>query len=280
VDDLGFFSIPGTRTHDFHARANGQDYRVYVAPPIGSGDGPWPVLFALDADMSFGATLETVRMMTVARELERVLVVGIGYPAHDLRAALSLRNHDFTPSQGTERDQRMVAGPQGLPAAGLGGADGFRRFITDELTPFLVERHAANPADLGVFGFSLGGLFAVHALLQPRPAFQRYIIGSPSLWWGDREMLRLEDERASGPKRLRARVFISAAELEQAPADPAMARFRMVSSAIELAGHLAARRYQGLTVSTHIFPGESHTSAIGPTIARGLRVLYGTKRKT
>jgi predicted alpha/beta superfamily hydrolase len=115
--DLGPFSITGTHAHDFHAISNGLDYRVYVAPPSSSGGGPWPVLFALDADMSFGTTLETVRLMTRAREIERILVAGIGYPEQDLRTALSRRNHDFTPSDGTPRDQRMVSGQQGPPAA-------------------------------------------------------------------------------------------------------------------------------------------------------------------
>ena len=56
-----------------------------------------------------------------------------------------------------------------------------------------------------------------------------------------------------------------------------MAPFRMVSNAITFASTLASRQYEGLSMRWHVFEGESHQSAIGPTIARGLRVIYGSK---
>jgi len=107
--------------------------------------------------------------------------------------------------------------------------------------------------------------------------FQRYIIGSPSLWWNDREMFTLEEQRAHAGGDLNARVFMSAGELEERPGDVELAALRMVSGAIELASRVAARGYPGLSVATHIFPGESHASAVGPTVARGLRVVYGSE---
>lgn len=275
MEDLGPFVLPYTRTHHFKAEANGREYRVFVSTPTArKPDAPLPVLYALDANGGFGTVVETTRMMMLGNEIEQMIVVGIGYNA-GLREMMGLRNFELSTSHDPAFVERAAQQGQVIEEGGLGGAPGFLQFIAEQLAPFIESEYGGSADDRGIWGFSLGGLFATFALLQPEPVFQRYIIGSPSLWWHDRAMFELEEERAERGGRLDARVFLSAGELEELPTAGPMTAFRMVSNAIEMAGRLGSRGYDGLDIKTHIFPGESHQSAIGPTIARGLRVVYG-----
>lgn len=275
MEDLGPFVVPYTRTHHFTADSNGREYRVFVSTPTARNpDAPLPVLYALDANGGFGTVVETARMMMLGNEIEQAIIVGIGYNA-GLREMMALRNFELSTSHDPAFVERAATQGQVIEEGGLGGAPGFLQFIGEQLAPFIESQYGGSPDDRGIWGFSLGGLFATFALLQPNPVFQRYIIGSPSLWWHDRAMFQLEEERSKQDRRLDARVFISAGELEELPGLAEMAPFRMVSNAIEMAGRLGSRGYEGFSIKSHIFPGESHQSAIGPTIARGLRVVYG-----
>ncbi len=278
MEDLGPFTIAHTRTHHFTADSNGKDYRVFVCMPSAKRpETPLPVLYALDANGGFGTVVETARMMMLGQEIEPLIIVGLGYNA-SLRAMMALRNYELTPTHDPAFVERAATQGQVIEEGGLGGAPGFLQFIGEQLAPLVESEYGGSATDRGIFGYSLGGLFATFALLQPDPVFQRYIIGSPSLWWHDRSMFPLEEERAKAGRALNATVFMSAGELEELPGNAEMAPFRMVSNAIEMAGRIGARGYAGLSVKSHIFPGESHQSAIGPTIARGLRVIYGTGR--
>lgn len=276
MEDLGPFSIPYTRTHDFVANSNGRAYRVFVSTPSGKPpEKPLPVLYALDGNAGYGTVVETARWMAFGGEIEPLVIVGIGYPTTNIMEAMVRRTYELSPSHDSAFVERSKAEGQPLPEGGLGGAPSFLQFIREELAPFIESEYAAGGLDRGIFGFSLGGLCAAYALLQAKPVFQRFIIGSPSLWWNDREMFAAESALHASGNQLAARVFISAGELEEAPGAARMAPFRMVSNAIEMGATLGSRGYPGLDIKTHIFPGESHQSVVGATVARGLRVLYG-----
>ena len=51
--------------------------------------------------------------------------------------------------------------------------------------PFIDEEYRTVQTDRGLYGFSMGGLFTVYTMLHHPDLFQRYIAGSPSLWWND-----------------------------------------------------------------------------------------------
>jgi uncharacterized protein len=274
MEDLGPFAISNSHSHEFLANSNGQRYQVWVATPGKVVPGQsWPVLYMTDANTNFGMVVETARFLAFAREIPPVLVVGVGYAGtRGLRDSLTLRNYELTPSDDPDYRERAAAEGQQLGERGLGGADGFLQFITGELAPFVEERYNASPDDRTLFGFSLGGLFATHALLQEPLAFQRFVIGSPSLWWNDREMLAAEERRASGSRSLPARVFLSVGLEEEAPANTELTPSRMVGNMLEFAGRLAARGYSGLDLSVRLLNDEGHT--VSPMLVAGLKSVY------
>lgn len=274
MEDLGLFSIPNTHSHEFVAKSNGQAYQVWVATPSKPVPGqPFKVLYVLDGNWSFGTAVETVRMLGLGGEVPPLLVVGVGYPGpRGYRDSGQLRNFELSPTDDLAYRERASRQGQPVGERGLGGAPGFLQFLTDELAPFVEERYNGDPADRCLFGYSLGGLFATHALLQEPPKFQRLVIGSPSLWWNDRVMFEHEEQRAAGSKAMPAKVFFSAGAQEEAPGSGEAATFGMVSNTVRFAAMLASRGYEGLRVTSHVFPDEAHH--MPPMLVRGLRAVY------
>jgi predicted alpha/beta superfamily hydrolase len=113
-------------------------------------------------------------------------------------------------------------------------------------------------------GHSLGGLFASYTLLQEPAPFQRYIIGSPSIWWDNKAIMDNLTSFSNTHIDLPARVFIGVGENEGP----------MVTYMQEMADKLASYHYPGLTLTSQIFESETHLSVIPFFISRGLRAVY------
>lgn len=65
-----------------------------------------------------------------------------------------------------------------------GGSARFRRFIAEEVKPWVQGRYRTSGND-AVIGESLAGLFVVETLFEAPDLFDDYIAVSPSLWWDD-----------------------------------------------------------------------------------------------
>jgi predicted alpha/beta superfamily hydrolase len=274
MEDLGPFSLANTHTHDFTAASNGQQYRAWVATPAKPVPGQLrPVLYTLDANWTYGMVVETARFLAFGGLIPPVIVVGIGYPGRSGdRDSMILRNYELTPSSDAAYLERAANHGQPTGPNGLGGADGFLSFIADELAPAVEGLYGADPADRALFGYSLGGLFAVYALLQERPTFARYIVGSPSLWWDDRMLFDVEERRAERSKSLPARVFVSAGEQEEVPGGDPPPWAQMVSNALQFSSRLASRKYEGLELDYQLIPQVGHQQT--PMLVQGLRSIY------
>ena len=85
------------------------------------------------------------------------------------------RVRDLTPEPG-EADRKRY------PSSGH--ADRFRRFLEEELVPYVDTHFRTQPFRI-LAGHSHGGLFAIHALLSG-DAFDAFIASSPSLYWNGR----------------------------------------------------------------------------------------------
>src|SRR5262249_41363878 len=73
---------------------------------------------------------------------------------------------------------------------GTGGADRFLTLLTDEIAPAIEGRYPLDGDDRCIAGWSLGGLFACHALLRRPDFFRRGLAVSPALYWDTRVLLQ------------------------------------------------------------------------------------------
>jgi uncharacterized protein len=227
-----------------------------------------PVIYVLDGNTMFPMASQIVNLSTsFSSQLPAVLVVAIGYvsdPAltrgQNITNSVAWRNRDLTPPLSPGR-----SAPQGMSV--VGGAPDFLAFINQDLKPFVASRYAVNPQDQTLVGHSLSGLFTIYALLNSPGSFQRYVAGSPSLFWDDHAALK---QAATLRKRLgsiSARVFICVGELET---KDRMGE-DMVGDAKAMAAMLETQKDAGLQSSLRVFPDENHISVIPSVLMRGLQ---------
>jgi predicted alpha/beta superfamily hydrolase len=258
----------------------GRTFEISIARPSGAApEHGYPVMYVLDPSTAFATLVDTVR--NHEQTFGPVVVVGVGYASD---AEEENRSFDLTP----------VTDPKDLPPgppAGWGGAhggnDAFLAFILDELKPAVATVVAVDPSRQALFGHSLGGLFVLHVLFSRSDAFDTYIAGSPSIWWGKKAILRevpaFKDAQAKS--RSQKRLLITVGELEaiaspedirlgealKVDANKLMKDAKQVSNSADLARDLSSLGTSGLRMQRVAFPEETHNSVIPAYLARGAR---------
>jgi len=269
-------TILATHRRRVASDAVGETYQVDVALPeawaAARAPGPLPVVYVMDGNTTFGIAAQAARFLQNAGEMPAALVVGVGYelegPRRERGDYGALRTRDLTPSLDAEFFEKVRADGWAEDIAPPGGADQFLDFLVDELRPFLASRYDVDLGDQTLVGSSLGGLFALHALFNRPGAFQRTVANSPALWWDDRRLFSDEARFATSGQELRGRVFLSVGGLETTPP------WNMVEDLQRFARLLRERSYPALSLSRHLFEGESHTSVIPAALARGMREVF------
>jgi len=138
----------------------------------------YPVFYLLDgsADEDFIHTVGIVQFNNFpwVNRVPQSIVVGI---------ANTDRKKDFTFPTTIEDDKKLI------PTSGK-SAD-FIAFIENELQPYISKKYKANGTRT-IIGQSLGGLLASEILLTKPELFNQYIIISPSIWWDNGSLLKME----------------------------------------------------------------------------------------
>lgn len=263
-------TIPNTQVLTISSSHVNQEFRIFIAlpPTYNNLDKNYPVLYLLDANVSFGTVTETVGMLSIFKETPEMVIVGIGYPVNSWIEILSFRTRDYTP---TVKDEWYEANikpylPEAPEYAGSGGAVHFLEFIRSELMPFIHSNYRINAGEQAILGHSFGGLFALYTLFHHPDTFFRYIIGSPVISWDEGVIFQYEREFAANNTDLSVKIFMSAGSNESEHMVPNMKKFVQI---------LRGRKYQNLDIKTHIFEDETHFSVVPATTSRGLKAVFG-----
>jgi len=243
-------ALSGAREYVLSSRHAGRDFLIQVASPVrplAPGEKA-AVIYVLDGDYMFGMATDIARSLQIVREITPVYVVSIGYPGDSHAEWVTGRLHDMLRETVDVRGQAVG-----------GGGTAFRRFIIDELRPFVEARYQIDPDRSYLAGHSLGGLFAAEVILDEPGAFAGYAIGSPSLWIRPQLVEQLQ-RNIESPARPRVFIGAGSEELEE----------DMVGWAERLAQTLAAR---GFAVSHRNFAHEGHVSVAGSLFANALKFL-------
>ena len=240
-------------TPAFHLDDLGTRYVLYVEPPAPAArTDPWPVMLCLDGDDQFSFLSQArAELVAGAHPLPPLLLVGVGYGA-GYQQPDNRRARDYT-----------SAAIEGAPDGG--GADAFIDFLTTRLWPELARRYPIHPDIRGVAGHSLGALFALHALFKPEPFFNRVLASAPSIWWGDRILLKQAATLRAAQSDLPARVYLSVG-LRDSPS--------MITDLDLLEALLDETPFSGLVLHRERFPKKNHFNSIGPGFRGGLKALF------
>ncbi|HRD58200.1 MAG TPA: alpha/beta hydrolase-fold protein [Ferruginibacter sp.] len=260
----------------------GKDYQLYISFPKGystKDTTKYPVLFVLDGQSSFPVFKSVRESMDIDKELDSLIIVGIGSGLDFVSWGIN-RTYDYTPSLDTAFDrqyERDGAKQYNLDYNSVkgkiqsGGAEKFLQFITTEIIPY-IDTHYKTTTDRGITGFSFGGLFTAWCFLNTKGIFNKFGINSPSLWWNNNEVLTQAESFFNKNKTWdmpSTKVFISVGEKEES---------KMVSGMEKFSKLLAAMKYKNVLVTTYQFLGETHSSAVSPSLKRTIAVLYGKKK--
>jgi predicted alpha/beta superfamily hydrolase len=214
---------------------NGHDYIISVAlpPDYDDSEAAYPVLYLLDPQVSFLSVVEFVRWLGHWNELPDLIVVGIGYPIDDMDELFALRERDYYLSQ-----------------------DEFSEFISEELFPFIDSTYRTDSTDRALVGFSYGGEFVFHILVNSPELFNRYI----AIDSGTQEIVSvlLRDDPTFREKlaELDVNLFYSSTGSEV------------------LSGAIQAKEYDGLEVTGLSLGNVTHGAALHLSLPTGIMAIY------
>lgn len=251
-----------TEVRTLASRHAGVGYKLYVGLPesYAESDERYPVVYLLDADYSFLLARNITQHLSQRDDLDEVLLVGIAYDG-PLRYRLN-RTRDYTPTHVPTGGY----GPEYQKVSG--GGESFRRFLAEELQPFIDRTYRTRPGETTLVGHSYGGLFGTWVLLTEPELFSRYILVSPSLWYDDHLPLRLEAELAERRDSLPARVYFCVGSREVNSQRDMIADLRRFTARLE------ERGYEGLELRVEVFDDETHNSVFPTGLGRGLRYVH------
>lgn len=257
------YTMPFTQVWDM-ASADGEIYRIFVSYP-GEGTPPedgYPVLYVLDGNASFAGFAEARRLQEHTA-IGQSLVVGVGYPTDDAYDARRLNDYTAPLLDPPPRQWRSLAKYRS------GGRQKFLDFMTGPLRAEIDRRFRTDPDRQSLFGHSLGGLFALHALYERPQAFHSIVAASPSMEWNEQGMLA--DERAFGERLAAGRIGRTSRLMvvtgdRDTDDDPEPAR-ALVDRLDRLSGY-------GLRVRLHRYPDEVHVSVPARSVTDVLRFAF------
>ncbi|MBL0912821.1 MAG: alpha/beta hydrolase [Bacteroidia bacterium] len=169
------------------------------------------------------------------------------------------RRRDFTFPTSVEKDKKD------FPTTG--GSEAFRRFIKEELQPFVEEKYGRGSKRI-LIGQSLGGLLACEILLKDRDLFDTYMIVSPSLWWDNGSLLKEVAPLIENSRHFPAEVFVSAGHEGRI----------MQRDARKLYQLLQKQRRNKIDPHFSYLRNEDHLTILHQALYQNLRMLYPLKK--
>ncbi len=229
----------------------GEDRTVLIRTPPGydTNNLKYPVLYMTDGDAHMGHTSSTIEFLTQNGRISDLIVVGV---------TNTDRTRDLTPVKSTAKN---AAGELQAPTSG--GADNFLKFFETELIPEIEKQYRVQPYRI-LAGHSLGGLFAVHAMISKPGLFNSYIAVSPSLQWENREALKRAEEFLKKQKEMNVTLFVSLGN-EPGPIGESFDSFREL---------LSKTKIKGFEWQAERMADEDHGSVVLRSHYFGLRKIY------
>ena len=232
---------------------SGEKYKIFIARQknVARYDR---VVFMVDANAQFPILLNSYAKIyangakqnakAVSKLSKTVLIVGIGYDS-PLAYDTKRRTRDLTPAASGEE------------YANGGGAAEFYDFVKDELFPLVDKKYSTAKSDKIYFGHSFGGLFGIYALLRDDGIFDEFFIASPSLWWGESQLIIDALDEGKLRSNLKAKFIMLVAgsrEMRKGKTDKAG-----ILKAADLAEILKTK---GLSCEFKLYEGASHGEVI------------------
>lgn len=225
---------------------------IYLPPTYTDTQRKYPVMIINDASLMMGLAKSTFDCLTMLQDIPEAIVVGIAYPPDNTLEIARNRFRDMTPTHVDGFDPS-------------GKADSYIAFIKNELFPYIENNYRVDTADKCFYGHSLGGLLGAHILIDHPDLFNRYILGSPTLWWDNFEVVKRLSNKSPIPAGNFKAVYTYVGGDE---GDMMIMPLNKFNEFLQVK--------TGGTVKTHsqIYQGENHLSVILAAFSTAVRFVY------
>jgi predicted alpha/beta superfamily hydrolase len=166
----------------------------------------------------------------------------------------TVRRRDLTGHSDSERDKKAIPN--------LGGAEFYRRFLTEEVIPEIEQRYRTTQ-ERALVGESLAGLFTLETLFHTPDMFQTYIAIDPSLWWNDERLTAQFAEKLQAQPQLAKNLYFASS-----------GQRGMAQVIKNFAEMLKDKKPQALNWTYEHFANETHATIYHPAALTAFRKLF------
>lgn len=257
------FEIPRTEVVEIRDTNYNKAYELYIKLPVGysnslNRDSRYPVVYLTDAINNFQVISGATNFPMGSGKMENAILVGISWQKGI--GALTSRVRDYTPTVAEDWKRQT------------GEAANHLAFLRNDVIKYVEKNYRTDPDRRTYFGYSLGGLFGAYILLTQPDTFKNYVLVSPSFWYDDQVIMKIESKFAQKREDLNANVFISIGELETP--DLSDTKNNMVGQAEVFYSKLKSRNYKSLSLQLLVVESADHETAFPTAAIRGLYWLF------
>lgn len=182
-----------TDTLSVYSKILDEEREIYVLAPedFDPGAGGYTTVYVLDGEWSFPMVSSYIDYLSRWKRIPNLLVTGIRNVD---------RNRDY-----------IFAEDHSFP--GTGGANQFRRFVSEEWVPLIEENYNGNGTRI-LIGHSFGGSFALYSMMTDPGLFDAYIAIGSSTWVAQRGLFEVAEEFLGQPLQDEIFLYMGVAEAD------------------------------------------------------------------
>jgi len=218
----------------------------------------YPVIYLTDSELNFPIVSFIMRRLIKNKDIPPAILVGISHNTSYKDWYYIKRARDLTPTKWKHKK---------FPKTGE--SEKFARFLKEEVFSFITKTYRTDEKDRTLIGMSFGGLFGHYVMFNFPTLFKRFLIVSPSIWFGQKYLIQEEERFSKKNKRLDAIVYTSVGSRE-----PKYFRndWKLLNS------RMLKRKYLGLKMKAELLDNEDHRSVSPRAFTNGLRYIFGSEK--
>jgi len=256
AQETNAFEVPRSNIIEIKDPDSGRVYPLFIKLPRSYNnqeDKSYPVIYLTDAWYSFQIVSGATRFPMNTGKMQEAIIVGISYSKGSRGPSSRIR--DYTHIEDSSWKFQT------------GKAKEHISFIEKSVFSFIENNYRVNESRTFV-GNSLGGLLGAYILFTKPDMFNNYVLGSPSVWFKDNDILKIK----TAPNLNKHKVFIAVGANETIELDSP--KHDMVKGAKELELKLSGELFPNTKVKLLTIQGANHETAFPTTAIQGLYWLF------
>lgn len=256
AQDTNAFEIPRSEVFEIKDSDSERIYPLFIKLPRSYDkrkDKSYPVIYLTDAWYSFQVVSGATRLPMNTGKMQEAIIVGISYSKGSRGPSSRIRDYTHT-EDSTWKYQ-------------TGQAKQHVSFIKNSVFSYIEKNYRVNESRTFV-GNSLGGLLGAYILFTHPNMFNNYILGSPSVWFKDNDILKVKIK----PSLNMHKVFIAVGANETLELDSP--QHDMVDGAKKLKSKILGSNSPNTEVKLLTIQDANHETAFPTTAIQGLYWLF------